>query len=376
VLTEETVAAKLAVEAPAATVTVDGIVTSELLLERFTVNPPLAAAAFNVTVQLSVPEPTIDELAQLSPVNTGTPVPLRLTAVDDPASELLVNVIWPVAEPAAVGLNCTLSVAVWPGASVTGRPSPEMEKLLPNSAAALTVTGAVPVEDRVSGCVTAEFTGTLPKARLEALIPSVGIAAPSCRSNASATPPTLAVNVAACTEVTGETFAVNWALVEPAAMVTEAGTTTALLLLVRLTPRPLSAAAFSVTLQLSVPAPVIAPLAQVSPLSTGTPMPLRATEAEDPFAALLVTVNWPVAAPDDAGSNLMVNVRLPLAATAIGMLLPPLMAKNCPVKFSSEISTGADPWFKSVMFVLAVLPTATWPKSTVLDDTVSVPVVA
>lgn len=38
------------------------------------------------------------------------------------------------------------------------------------------------------------------------------------------------------------------------------------------------------------------------------------------------------------------------------------------------ISTGAEPAFESVMLVLAVLPTATWPKLTVLDDTVSVPV--
>jgi hypothetical protein len=78
--------------APGATVTVAGTVTAELLLARLTANPPLAAATFSVTVQLSVPAPVIDPLVQLSPLNTGTPVPLRLIKVEVPLKELLVNV--------------------------------------------------------------------------------------------------------------------------------------------------------------------------------------------------------------------------------------------------------------------------------------------
>jgi hypothetical protein len=61
--------------APAATVTLAGTVTAELLLDRLTANPPLAAAAFSVTVQLSLPALVIDELLQLSPLNTGELVP-------------------------------------------------------------------------------------------------------------------------------------------------------------------------------------------------------------------------------------------------------------------------------------------------------------
>jgi hypothetical protein len=112
VLTAETVAVKLAEVAPAATVTVAGTVTAELLLARLTVNPPLAAAVFSVTVQLSVPAPVMDPLLQLKALNTGTPVPLRLTTVEDPEEELLVRVNDPEADPAAVGSNCTVSVAV------------------------------------------------------------------------------------------------------------------------------------------------------------------------------------------------------------------------------------------------------------------------
>jgi hypothetical protein len=112
VVTADTVAEKLPVVDPAATVTEAGTVTAVLLLARVTANPPLAAATFSVTVQLSVPAPVIDPLVQLSPLNTGTPVPLRLINVEVPLDELLVRVNEPLAAPAIVGSNCTVSVAV------------------------------------------------------------------------------------------------------------------------------------------------------------------------------------------------------------------------------------------------------------------------
>jgi len=71
VLTAETVAVKLAVVAPAATVTLAGTVTALLLLARLTVNPPVGAAALNVTVQLSVPAPVNDPLVQLRALTVG-----------------------------------------------------------------------------------------------------------------------------------------------------------------------------------------------------------------------------------------------------------------------------------------------------------------
>jgi hypothetical protein len=110
VLTPVTVAVKLAVVAPAATVTLAGTVTDVLLLARLTGNPPVVAAAFRVTVQLSVPAPVIDPFAQLNTLTTGTPVPLKLITVDVPLEELLVNVRVPVAAPAVRGSNCTASV--------------------------------------------------------------------------------------------------------------------------------------------------------------------------------------------------------------------------------------------------------------------------
>jgi hypothetical protein len=168
-LTGETFAVKLALLAPAGTVTVTGTVTSELLLDRFTIRPPAAAGVFSNTVQVSVPAPVIDPLVQFRLVSPGTPVPLKLIAVEAPFEELLARDNCPFSTPAAVGSNCTLSVAVWPGASVTGRPAPVIAKFALVIVAALTVTGNVPVEDRTSECVTAELTGTGPKVRLEAL---------------------------------------------------------------------------------------------------------------------------------------------------------------------------------------------------------------
>ena len=95
----------MAVVAPVATVTEAGTITAELLLARATRTPLLTAAAFSVTVQLSVPTPVIDPLLQVSPLNTGTPVPVRLIRVEVPLVELLVKVKEPVSVPAAVGSN-------------------------------------------------------------------------------------------------------------------------------------------------------------------------------------------------------------------------------------------------------------------------------
>jgi hypothetical protein len=93
VLTAATVAVKLPVVAPAATVTLAGTVTAVSLLARLTANPPPAAAAFKVTVHVSVPAAAIDPLVQLNALNTGTPVPLKLNRVELPLAELLVRVI-------------------------------------------------------------------------------------------------------------------------------------------------------------------------------------------------------------------------------------------------------------------------------------------
>ena len=178
-VTGEAFAVKFVLLAPAGTITEAGTLTRGLLLARLTANPPLSAVAFNVTVQLSATEPVIVELVQVTPFNTGTPVPLSPTTVELPLEELLATESCPAAAPEAEGSNCTLIAIVWPGARVVGRLAPEIEKPVPDSDAALTVTGMVPVDERTTGCETGEFTGTLPKATLVVLMPRIPKAASS-----------------------------------------------------------------------------------------------------------------------------------------------------------------------------------------------------
>jgi len=78
------------------------------------------------------------------------PVPFRLTPAAGLAAELLLMVRLPETAPTAVGLNCTASVIACLGFKVTGKLAPERVKPAPLMAAAVTCTGAVPVEVRVT----------------------------------------------------------------------------------------------------------------------------------------------------------------------------------------------------------------------------------
>jgi hypothetical protein len=99
---------------------------------------------------------------------------LRATTAVGLLDELLLSEICPVAAPVAVGSNCTCRVAAWVGVRVMGRLPPTMVKPVPEIAAEFTVTGEVPVEVSVKGCVVAVFTDTLPKFRLVALTVNSG----------------------------------------------------------------------------------------------------------------------------------------------------------------------------------------------------------
>jgi hypothetical protein len=192
---------------------------------------------------------------------------------------------------------------------VIGKVIPETVKPLPATVAAVTVTAEVPVEDKVSVCVVAVFTLTLPNERLDVLTLSAIAAAPSCRPNVSVTPFADAVKVTACATLTADTVAAKVALVAPPATVTWAGTVNAGLLLATLTAKPpLAAAVFSVTVQLSVPAAVIDVFAQFKPVSTGTPVPLKSTAVEDPVAELLLKVSEPEVVPAAVGLNCTLSV--------------------------------------------------------------------
>lgn len=187
--------------------------------------------------------------------------------------------------------------------------APEAANPAPVNEAALTVTAEVPVEDRVRVSVAGIFVTTSPKSMLDVLKLRIGDEVLRSSVKISETLPALAVRIAVSAELTGDTFTVKLALLEPAATVTEAGTVASELLLERLTTKPpFAAAVFKVAVQLSVPAPVMVPLAQLRAVSTGTPVPLRPTTIDAPFEELLFSDSCPVSAPAVLGSNCTLSV--------------------------------------------------------------------
>lgn len=77
---------------------------------------------------------------------------------------MLAIVSVPVAAPAVVGSNCTVTVAVCPAASDEGTLELEIEKPVPDSVTELIDTAAVPVELNTTDCVAGVLSATSPKA--------------------------------------------------------------------------------------------------------------------------------------------------------------------------------------------------------------------
>ena len=95
VVTADTVAVKLALFEPAATVTEVGIATAVLLLARLTTIPPLGAVPFRLTVHASEPAPIIEVLAQLRLEMEGVPFdpcPCNFTVPETVVEEVLMAV--------------------------------------------------------------------------------------------------------------------------------------------------------------------------------------------------------------------------------------------------------------------------------------------
>lgn len=113
-------------------------------------------------------------------------------------------------------------------------------------------------------------------------------------------------------------MAVNSAVVVLAGTVRVEGTLTAALLLDRFTTwPPLGAAELKVTVQTSVPAPVIEALTHEREASGLVPFPCRRTIAVGPDE-LLATLNWPSDDPVEEGSNLRFTLTVPPLGTLMG----------------------------------------------------------
>jgi hypothetical protein len=229
-------------------------------------------------------------------------------------------------------------VTAWLGFKVTGKLPPETEKPAPLIVAALTVTAAVPLEVSVTDFETVEFTATLPKDMLVVLTLNMGVAAFSCRLNFCDTPPSAAVNVAACALLTNATLAVKLTLFAPDGTFTEIGTETERLVLDKLTlTPPLGAAPLSVTMHASEPDPVMDELLQERPFSETAPAPdlpfpwsftAAAGAVEDVDEGLVRIFNCPVMSDAAVGSKCTFRFKVLPDAREIGKLLCPIREKD------------------------------------------------
>ena len=223
-----------------------------------------------------------------------------------------------------VGSNCTFNVTDWLGFKVTGNVAPDIVKPVPVNAAELMVTGAVPVEVSVTGCVDAVFTVTLPKVRLAALSVNCGLVA------AVPIPLRLTTAVPLVDELL---WIVNWPDAPPVAVGSNCTFSVADWPGFKVTgnvapdtvkPLPLGVAELIVTgavpvevnvrgslagvFTVTLPNVRLAALSVNCGLATAVPVPLRLTTAVLLVDELLWIVNWPDAPPVVVGSNCTFSV--------------------------------------------------------------------
>jgi hypothetical protein len=305
-------------------------------------------------------------------------VPLRFTVVVGPVEELLAMSNCPVAAPAVVGSNSILRVAVGlVKFKVSGKVAPEKENPAPEMVTVLTISGAPPEEVKVSDCVVGVLKATSPKAMLSELTVSVATLASRSIVKVLVTDPAVAVKVTGVAVETEDTVAVKLPVVEPAAAVTDEGTVTAALLLARPTENPpVAAAVLRVTVQESVPEPLMDELVQEMAVSTGTPVPLSVTVVDVPVEELLEMANWPEAAPAAVGSNSTVRFAVGFDELRVSGKVAPETEKPDPVSVTELMVTGPVPVEVRVRGRVVELPTEILPKGRVVALTPSVGTVA
>ena len=235
---------KLAVVAPAATLTAAGVVSSALLSERVTLVPPAGAARVKVTVQgLDCPEPKLVVL-HVNPERSAGACKLKATE-----SELLPKVAVTVADSRLLMIPATtVNVAVVAPALTTTEDGVVRNGLLSASATVALLAGAAwfNVTEHVLINPVSRVVGL--QASLES---STGIC--SLRAVESERLPRVAVSVAACVVVTAEAETLNVVERLPAGMVTEAGVVSTALLSDTLTTVPAVGAVWlKVTVQVDV----------------------------------------------------------------------------------------------------------------------------
>ena len=165
--------------------------------------------------------------------------------------------------------------------------------------------------------------------------------------------------------LTAVAVAVKVELREPEAIVTEAGTVTALLLLTRLTTVALVATLDSVTVQASVPAPVSVALVQETALSGDAPCPVPLTPILGVLDALLSMSNVPFTAPATVGLKPIVSTAVCPGLSVIGALIPD--TENPDPETAAPLSTrSAVPDDVSVTVLLVATLSGSFPNATLV----------
>ncbi len=269
-----------------------------------------AAVPLEVTVTdfvTAVPTETLPNASEvaLSPSAGIAAFSCTVTLCDDPFALAAIVAACKVVTEATVAAN---DAVARPEATVTLAGTVTALSLL----ATATFTppdGAAELSDTVHVVVPAPVKELLPQDN--ALIDGADVDAdpPNAIDVVFATDPCVAVSATDCDAVTADTFAVKLALMAPDGTETEAGTVTALLLLARLTVTFLfESSALSVTVQESVPAPIIDDFAQLSSVSEGTveaepwPCSLTAPARFTDVPVFASTLSWPVESAVDPGS--------------------------------------------------------------------------
>jgi hypothetical protein len=367
------VAGKLAptIVNPAPLITAELTVTGEVPVEVRVSD--CVVAVFTVTL----PKLSVAALIVNWGLRAAVLVPLNVTAAVLPVEELLLIVNWPLAAPVVAGSNCTCNVSDCVGFSVAGKLPPTIENPAPLVTAELTVTGEVPVEVRVSDCVVAVFTVTLPKLSVAALIVNWGLGA------AVLVPLSVTVDVLPVEE---SLLIVSWALAVP--VVVGSNCTCSVKDWVGFSvagklpptienPVPLITAEFTVTgdvpVEVRVSDCVVAVFTVTLPklsvaalnvnwgLGAAVLVPLRITVDVLPVEELLLIVNWPFAVPVVVGSNCTCSVRDCVGFNVAGKL-PPKIVNPVPVITAEFTVTGDVPVEVRVRDCVVAVFTVTLPK--------------
>jgi hypothetical protein len=324
--------------------------------------------------ELLLPAATLPKFSEAGEADSCAcaPVPVKAIVIGE-FGESLVIVMLPLAAPAVVGANCTVTAALCPAASVAGVANPVTLNPVPLAAICEIFTFADPEFVSVTVWVALLPSVTEPNATLFGFAVSCPCTPVPAKATVAGEPAALLVieiDPDVLPAVVGLNTAVNVAEL-PAVIVIGIDAP------VMLKPAPDATACVTVSVALPefvndtvcVPVPPTATFPKptfagfsVSCACPAVPVPLNAIVSGDP-GTLLAIDTLPLVAPAVVGANFTPNVAFCPAVNVSGVESP-VTLNAAPVTVADETVTLAVPVFVKVTFVVPVLPTSKLPKLT------------